>query len=73
MAMTTKIARWIFYLGTLSSLVLFLGLTVDTPEEQYIVVGQVLGDGLVGGQHELLDDLMADVVGNEVRSLDATV
>lgn len=28
--MTAKTARWIFYLGTLSSLVLFLGLTADT-------------------------------------------
>src|SRR5450756_222411 len=28
--MTAKAARWIFYLGTLISLVLFLGLTADT-------------------------------------------
>ncbi|MBI4522271.1 MAG: cytochrome c [Deltaproteobacteria bacterium] len=28
--MTTKLARWIFVVGTLISLVLFLGLTVDT-------------------------------------------
>ncbi len=28
--MTAKIAKWIFYVGTLSSLALFLGLTVDT-------------------------------------------
>ncbi len=28
--MTTKVARWVFYLGTFSSLVLFLVLTVDT-------------------------------------------
>jgi nitric oxide reductase subunit C len=28
--MSPKAAKWIFYIGTLISLVLFLGLTVDT-------------------------------------------
>jgi len=51
MAMTTKIARWIFYLGTLSSLVLFLGLTVDTHRQvTTLTYADKLSDQVVAGK-----------------------
>jgi nitric oxide reductase subunit C len=49
--MTPKIARWIFYLGTLVSLVLFLGLTVDTHRQvQTLSHADKLSDQVVAGK-----------------------
>lgn len=51
MDITAKTARWIFYLGTFSSLVLFLGLTVDT-HRQIAALTHVdqLNDTVVAGK-----------------------
>ena len=47
-----------------------LGVGVGSAEEADLGVGQVRGDGLVGREHELLDDLMAHVVRGQVSADD---
>ena len=47
-----------------------LGVGVDPAEEPGLGGGQVRGDGLVGGEHELLDDLVAHVVRRQVGAHD---
>ena len=46
---------------------------MDAAQERHVEAGEVLGDRLVGRQHELLDDLMADVVLAEVGAGDAAL
>ena len=49
--MSGKTARWIFYLGTLVSLVLFLGLTVDTHRQiETLTHADQLNDQVVAGK-----------------------
>ena len=36
-----------------------IGAAVDAPQEDQAGVGQLFGHRLVGGEHELFDDLMA--------------
>lgn len=51
MSMSAKTARWIFYLGTVVSLVLFLGLTVDTHRQvQTLSHADKLSDQVVAGK-----------------------
>ena len=56
--MTEKAAKWIFWVGTLSSLVLFLVLTVDTNSQfAALTHADQLDDQVVAGKrpHLLLD------------------
>jgi len=49
--MSPKTARWIFYLGTLISLLIFLGLTVDTHRQvQTLTHAAQLSDQVVAGK-----------------------
>ncbi len=49
--MSAKTAKWIFYLGTLISLVIFLGLTVDTHRQvQTLTHADQLSDQVVAGK-----------------------
>ena len=43
---------------------------MGSPQEPDVVFGQARGDGLVGRQHELLDDLMAFVIDGEMSAGD---
>jgi hypothetical protein len=52
---------------------LLVGGRVDAAQERHPEPAEVLGDRLVGGQHELLDDLVAQVVGGEVGAGDLAV
>src|SRR5690606_27280746 len=50
-----------------------IGRPVNAAEEDQFVIEQLLGDRLVGGEHELLDDLMALGVDLQMSADDAAL
>ena len=48
----------------------FVGVSVRAADERDFSFGEFLGDGDIRGEHELLDNLVADVVRDEVRAGD---
>ena len=46
---------------------------MDPAQERRPNVMQMLGDRLVGGQHELFDDLVADIIFQEVGAANAAL